>query len=275
MAPYSVLMSVYAKEQPKYLSEAIDSMLAQTIAPDEVVIVCDGPLTGELNSVLDKYATSYKETFKVVRLAKNGGLGNALRIGIKECSNDFIARMDSDDISLPDRIQKQMDAFERDASLGMVGSNVEEFYDSPEHPVAKVILPETHDEIVRFSRKRCAFRHPSLLYKKEEVLKAGNYSSEYLRFEDTDLFSRMLAAGCRCHNVQDFCVKMRISKDFYERRGGVEYIHSMIRVKYALVQRGTSSPIDFLISAFGQALICALPNSLRRSFYMRFLRENI
>ena len=147
---YSVLMSVYFKEKPEWLDNSIKSMLEQTIIPNEFVIVEDGKLTNELYSVLDKYIKKYPNIFKIVKIEKNGGLGPALKRGIEECKNEYIARMDSDDYCLPNRIEKEFEIFEKYPELGMVGTNVAEFTNSINNIVSIVILPETNEEIIHF-----------------------------------------------------------------------------------------------------------------------------
>lgn len=269
---YSVLMSVYRKERAEYFDEAIQSMLGQTIAPSEFVIVCDGPLTAELDKVIGHYEELHDSLFRIVRLPHNMGLGNALAEGITHCKNEWIARMDSDDFCLPNRIEMQYAALKRNPSLGLIGTNVVEFIGSVDHVVAKVILPETDEEIRRYYRRRCAFRHPSLLFKKDEVLKAGNYSSRYYLFEDMDLFGRMIAGGTIAYNVQECLTQVRVSEDFYQRRGGIRYLKAMGSVRMMLLRIGVTRPLDFIISLSGQALVCLMPNKVRSAFYRRFLR---
>lgn len=269
---YSVLMSVYRKERADYFEDAIRSMLNQTIAPSEFVIVCDGPLTVELDKVIERYKETHGSLFVIVRLPQNMGLGNALAIGITHCKYEWIARMDSDDLCSPNRIEMQLFALNRNPSLGLIGTNVVEFLGSVDHVVAKVILPETDEEIRRYYRRRCAFRHPSLLFKKDEVLKAGNYSSRYYLFEDMDLFGRMIAGGTITYNVQECLTQVRVSEDFYQRRGGVRYLKAMSSVRMMLLRIGVTKPFDFAISLFGQALVCLMPNKVRSAFYRRFLR---
>ena len=210
---YSVLMSVYYKEVPKWFDESIDSMFAQTIKPDELVLVEDGPLTDELYEIIEKYKKKYPKEFKVIKIEKNVGLGPALKKGVEECSNEYIARMDSDDYSLPQRIEKEFEIFESNPDIDIVGTNVSEFIDSLDNVVCNVVLPEQNDEIIKFSKKRNPFRHSSIMFKKSKVLKAGNYREYYL-CEDYDMWLRMIRSGCKCYNIQDVYVYMRIGKDF-------------------------------------------------------------
>lgn len=268
---YSVLMSVYYKDKPDWLKYSIDSMLNQTIYPSEIVIVEDGKLTKELEDIILKYEKEYPQLFHIVRREKNSGLGVALSIGIKECKYEYVARMDSDDYSCSERIEKQFEIFER-YNLGLVGTNVEEFGHDIKDIKSHVILPEKQEEIYKFSKKRCPFRHPSLLYKKSEVLSAGNYREFYL-CEDYDLYVRMLRNGCKCYNIQEPLVYMRIGKDFYKRRGGIKYMKTILKFKNEQLKSGYFSLGDYLKSTIPHIIVCLMPNLLRDYVYRNFLRK--
>lgn len=269
---YSILMAVYFKEKPEWLKYSIESMLNQTIFPTEFVIVKDGQLTDELDRVIEEFQKEYPRLFKIVELKQNGGLGPALKRGILECNNEFIARMDSDDYSLPNRIEKQFEIYDKNPELGLVGSNVDEFTDDISNVTCHVILPEKHEEIYKFSKRRCPFRHPSLLYKKSEVLAAGNYRKFYL-CEDYDLYVRMLRNGCKCYNIQDVLVLMRIGKDFYKRRGGWKYMKTILKFKNEQLKNGYFTIGDYLKSTIPHIVVCLMPNAIRDYIYRNFLRK--
>lgn len=269
---YSVLMSVYYKEKSEWLDYSIKSMMNQTIKPTEFVLVEDGPLTPDLDKVIESYQQEYPNIFKIIKIEKNGGLGPALQRGILECSNEFIARMDSDDYSLPNRIEKQFAVFENNPELGLIGTNVEEFKNDITNIDCHVILPENHEDIYKFSKRRCPFRHPSLLYKKSEVLKAGNYREFYL-CEDYDLYVRLLRNGCKCYNIQEPLVYMRVGADFYKRRGGIKYLKTILKFKNEQLKIGYFSITDYLKSTIPHIIVCLMPNSLRDYVYRNLLRK--
>lgn len=269
---YSVLMSVYFKENPIWFRDSIESMLSQTIKPSEFVIIEDGPLTFELDKVVRTYKEKYPEIFKIIKIDKNAGLGLALKLGIENCTNEFIARMDSDDYCKADRIEKQFNIFLKNPDLGMVGTNVIEFVDNPENVISKVVLPENQEQIYEFSKKRNPFRHPSIMYKKSEVLKAGNYREYYL-FEDYDMWVRMIRAGCQCYNIQEFITYMRINADFYARRGGVKYLKSIYKFKKEQHNIGYINFANFLIAFIPHAIVCLMPNYFRNVVYRKILRK--
>jgi len=265
-------MSVYYKEKTEWLKYSIESMLNQTIKPSEFVIVEDGKLTDELETVIQNYENTYKDLFHVVRLEKNQGLGIALSIGIKECKYEYIARMDSDDYSVPTRIEEQFEIFSQKTNVGMVGTNVDEFQDDISNVISHVILPHTQEEIVKFSKTRCPFRHPSLLYKKSEVLNAGNYRDFYL-CEDYDLYIRMIKNGCQCYNIQKPLVFMRINENFYKRRGGIKYLKTMLKFKTIQFKDGYFSFGDYLKGCISHTIVCLMPNAIRKCIYVNFLRK--
>lgn len=269
---YSVLISVYCKEKPEWLKESIESMLNQTIKPAEIVIVKDGRLTQELDLVIKKFVDNFPGLFQIISLKENVGLGPALAIGIEKCRFEYIARMDSDDISLNTRCEKQLKYFENNSNLDIVGSYEVEFENRMEEVVSVHKVPERENEIKEAMRRRCSILHPTVIYKKEAVLKAGNYRDIRL-YEDYDLFLRMvLENNCCSYNVQEGLYYMRINSDFYKRRGGISYLKTVVCFKFRQYRKRYISLMDFIVSAGGQAVVCLMPNSLRRKFYIRFLR---
>ena len=240
---YSVLMSVYFKEQPQFLEIAIRSMIEQSIMPDQFIIVKDGPLTPELDAVINDYICRYPELFTIISNETNLGLGPALRKGVLESRNELIARMDSDDFCVTDRIEKQLQVFKKYPEIGMVGSYEAEFIDNVNNVVAVHKVPEKNHEIKQFMRRRCAVLHPTVIFKKSAVIAAGNYqkSSVYAIYEDYDLFARMIFdADIKCFNIQECLYYIRTSEDFYQRRGGVEYAKTVLRFKWHLFRKKNS-----------------------------------
>lgn len=272
MEKYSVLMSVYYKERPEWLDEAVKSMLTQTLPPDEFVIIKDGKLTAELDGVIDKYVNEYPDSFNVVELEKNCGLGLALNKGVMACGNDIIARMDSDDIALPERCEREMKCLADDPSLQIVGSSVMEFCGDIDNTISFRKLPETNEEINAFAHKRCPFAHPSVMYRKQAVLDAGNYR-HYPFFEDYDLWIRMLQKGSKCLNLGDCLVYMRVNDDFYKRRGGIKYLKTVLKFKKEQYKSGFYSFKDYVISAGSHTAVCLMPNFLRDFVYRKMLRK--
>ena len=268
--PYSVLMSVYQKERPDWLIMSVESMMAQTVSPHDIVMVEDGPLTPELYTALDKLEETYPCLLRVP-LEKNVGLGPALAEGVLHCPCELIARIDTDDYAYPTRCQEQLDAM-RIQQADMVGSNVNEFIDSLMNITAQRILPETHDQIIQFSKKRTPIAHPSVMFKKSIVLDAGNYRNQYL-VEDYDLFVRMFQKGAKAYNIQKPLVGMRVSEEFYLRRGGIPYLKSLLSFNKQLLHCGWYTLKDYLFRSGGNIALALMPNHLRDWTYRRFLRK--
>ena len=266
---YSVLMSVYFKEQPNNLRQAMESMRQQTVPTDNFVLVCDGPLTPELDAVVKEEQEKFGDVLHVVQLSENSGLGNALNVGLKSCRNDLVARMDSDDLSRPDRCEKQLKLFSEHPEVALSSGTVSEFLTDPEMPTGKRTLPITDVEIRIFSRKRNPMNHPCVMFRTKAVEKAGGYSETYHLFEDYYLWVRMLMKGYKARNVADILLDMRSPADMYQRRGGKKYAGDMLRFHQWMRRKGWSSEADYLTGAVPHALVCVLPNGLRKLVYRK------
>jgi glycosyltransferase involved in cell wall biosynthesis len=191
MDKYSVLMSLYIKEKPEYLKLAIQSMIDQTVQPDEIVIVKDGKITAELQTVLSEYKNKYPALFIIIGYEENRGLGFALNFGLEHAKNELIVRMDTDDIAKPERCEKQLKMFAENQELAIIGSYVDEFYSTPDEIVSVRSVPTTHEAIYEFAKRRSAFNHPTVVFKKSAVLSVGGYS-DLRRNQDVDLFGRIV-----------------------------------------------------------------------------------
>lgn len=270
---YSVLMSVYYKEKPDWLEYSLSSMMNQTVLCDEFVLVEDGPLTDDLDKVIERFVDEFPELFKIVKIKKNGGLGPALALGITKCSNEIIIRMDSDDYSIPTRCERLLETYVNNPDCDVIGSYEVEFENGIDDIFAVHKVPIDRDKVYEAMKKRCSLLHPTVLYKKSSVLKAGNYRSVKL-YEDYDLFMRMIRENKMIgYNIPEELYFIRINDDFFKRRGGIEYMKTATKFKYSQLKARNISLKDFIISAGGQAVVCMLPNKLRKKFYLKFLRR--
>ena len=269
---YSVLMSVYYKEKTEYLSKSIDSMLNQTIAPNEIVIVKDGPLTDELDKLIDQYVNKNPLLFKIIKSEVNIGLGRALNLGLKNCKNELVARMDTDDISFPNRCEKQLELFKNDKDLVIVGTAIDEFYDNPEEIISSRVVPDKHERIYEFMKRRSAFNHPTVMYKKSKVLEHGGYA-DLKRNQDVDLFGRMIFSGCKASNLSESLLLFRSNKDLAKRRKSWENTKSYINVIKSFWKMGYSSISDYIIVSLGQSIMFICPTSVQNWMYKKFLRK--
>ncbi|MCM1263702.1 MAG: glycosyltransferase [Butyrivibrio sp.] len=268
---YSVLMSVYKNDNPDYLIQAVESMLQQTVLPEQFVLVVDGPVSGEINTVISKYEGN-EGLFTVVRIKENGGLANALNVGLEYCRNELVARMDADDISLPTRCERELEMFARNKKLALCGTHIDEFYDVPEnvHTVRKV--PLDYESIKKFIKRRQPFNHPTVMYRKSEVIRCGGYG-QLKRKQDFDLFSRMINEGCYALNVDASLLKFRADRGSYKRRKSWDYVKSSIYVGFLNFKRGYCSIVDFAYIVCGQMALYIMPLKAMAYVSDNFLRE--
>jgi len=268
---YTALVPVYAKDRPEWLELALTSLSNQTVPPTHWVVVADGPLTPELDRLLDSY--SKQENFHVCRIASNVGLGRALAVGVENCATELIARLDADDYAVETRCATQLEYLNRHPEVAAVGTNVVEFIDTLDRVVSEVKLPTTHDEILPYAKRRNPMRHPALMYRKSAVVAAGNYR-DFRYGQDYDLVVRLLMSGARLSNLNENLTYMRVGEDFYRRRGGWKYLKAILKLKREFVRYRFYSYSDFVVAALGHAVIILIPTSARECIYRRVLRRS-
>lgn len=269
---YSVLMSVYYKEHPDYLRQSMQSIYDQTVPTDDFVLVCDGPLTPELDAVIADMQRQFGPRLNVCRLLKNGGLGKALNFGIGQCKNDLVARMDSDDVSRPDRCERQLAVFRDHPEYSLVSGIVEEFSDTITNVSVRRIVPEHQNDIIDFAKKRNPFNHPCIMYKKSDVDAAGGYQDFYL-LEDYYLWIRMLQQGFIGYNLQEPLLWMRAGSDMYKRRGGWKYVQSQRNLFKYMAQTGFITESQYQIQGMIRLIGAVVPNWLRTFLFKQILRN--
>lgn len=269
MEKYSVLMSLYKKEKPEYLRLAIDSMLNQTVKPDEIVLVEDGPLTDELYAVLDEYGDKLTR----VRNEKNLGLGLALNVGLRACRNELVARMDTDDISKPERCEEQLRYFEQHPETDIVGGDIAEFIGDETNIIGKRMVPQTDAEIREYMKKRCAFNHMSVMYKKTAVEAAGGYQDWFWN-EDYYLWIRMWLNGAVFGNTGTVLVNVRTGEEMYQRRGGKKYFKSEKGLQDYMLEHRMIGFGTYAMNVSKRFVVQEmLPNSVRGWVFRKFARK--
>ena len=268
---FSVLMSVYFKESPSYLEAALSSVFTQTVMPDEVVLVEDGPLTSELDETINKFEQEYPTILKVVKFETNRGLGKALHDGLLECSNEIVFRMDTDDIAHKDRFEKQLKIF-KEKNVDVVGSNITEFDETMTNITSHRIVPEHDEDIKKMAKSRNPINHVTVAMKKSKVIEAGNYISMYY-FEDYYLWIRMMKIGAIFYNVQESLTDVRGGNDMIKRRGGKKYIKPIINFEKAILKLGYISKFEFLKNVLQRVIVSLIPNHFRFFVYKILLRK--
>ena len=269
---FSVLMSLYIKEKPEYFRQCMESMLRQTVLPDEIVIVKDGPLTVELENTLAEYVAADPELYTIVPLEKNVGLGLALAEGLLHCRNELVARMDTDDIAAKDRFEKQLRAFADHPEIDICGGQITEFEGRVDNIVAKRTVPTDHTSIVQYQKRRDAFNHVTVMFKKSAVLRAGNYQSALL-MEDTLLWANMIMTGAKCMNLEDTLVFVRVGADMFERRGGWKYFLKYKEGRKKVYETGFISRWDYFYTLTVQLAVALMPQKLRGFVFKKMLHR--
>lgn len=272
MENYSVLMLVYKGEEPANFHEAIQSMLDQTVVTNDFVIVCDGPLTKELDAVLDAFVSRYPGLFQIVRLPKNIGEGLAGNPGLQACRNELIAKMDSDDISVPDRCEKQLARFAANPQLALLGGVIEEFDNRTGKVISIRSTPLDNSGIRRFARRRSPMNNVTVMYRRTAALAAGGYR-DLRRGTDYDLYLRMLIHGCYAENLPDTLVKVRVDVGDYRRRASWATLKGCAGIWWYAWRKGFSSLADLLICLAAQMLMIICPGPVQQKIYMKFLRH--
>lgn len=262
-------MSVYGGSKADQVAEAIESVFAQTLSPSELVLVIDGPIGAALEDTIARL--SQNVPMNIVRISANGGLGAALSRGLLNCKHELVARMDGDDICVPNRFEIQAKAFIDDPDLDISGGCVSEFGVSPHLPTALRGSPLNHKAIVFWGKLRCPFNHMTVMYKKSTVLRAGNYSPAFRGIEDYELWGRLILAGAKCGNVPDILVHARTGNAMLGRRRGLFYARQELRLAIHLFRLGFLSLWHFLVWAFVRVPLRLLPQSILSWIY-RLLR---
>lgn len=271
---FSVITSVYKNDKPEYVRVALDSMLVnQTIKPAEIVLVQDGPVPAELSSLLNEYECKYAGVMNIIRLEKNGGLGHALQLGNKAAKYDLVARMDSDDICLPNRFETQLAYMEQHHDCDIVGGQMTEFIGEPTNIVGKRNVPLSDNDIKEYMKSRCALNHVTVMFRKNAVLKAGNYQDWFWN-EDYYLWVRMWLKGCAFGNVSDTLVNVRSGADQYARRGGMKYFKSEKGIQRYMLDNHLINWGGYIVNVTKRLIVqVLLPNSIRGWVFRTFARS--
>lgn len=330
--PFSVAMSVYGKDNAEWLDMALNSIIEQTIKPNEIVLVVDGTVPKSIHDVIDKYSIickadewncakiqnkilkagaehhhsdalrkkagedtginavydtkmendglsdksfrqSERVVLKVIQLSENKGLGNALRIAIKNCSNELIARMDSDDIAVSNRFEQQIGIMVSNPEVDIVGGDIQEFVDIVDNCVGKRVVPVSDKDIKEYLKKRCPFNHMTVMYKKSAVMKAGGYKDLFWN-EDYYLWIRMVESGCSMTNTGTVLVNVRVGEDMYKRRGGKKYFKSEKYLQDYMLQKKIIGVGTYICNIWKRMIVQVLmPNSLRGWVFKKFARN--
>lgn len=271
--PFSVSMCVYGGDRPDWFRTAVDSLLAQTLLPSEIVIVVDGPVPDTLNEILAEYEQN--PLFHILRLPENRGHGEARRAGLAACSHEIVAIMDADDISLPERFARQIPLLAADPTLAVVGANITEFIGEPENIVACRAVQESDAAIKHDMKTRCPINMVTVAFRRSEVERVGGIVDWYGE-EDYYLWIRMAQAGCRFANLPESLVNVRIGEEMYGRRGGKRYYESERKLQKYMLQHKMIGYGTYLLNVSKRFVVQRLlPNRLRGWVFRVFARKKV
>ena len=268
---FSVLISVYFKETPTHLSECLESLIHQTVKANEIILVEDGKLNDGLYDVINRFSEKF-HTLKIVSYEENMGLGYALQHGLQHCSHELVARMDADDICYPERFEKELDIFQSHPEIAVVSSWISTFSKDISQIENIKTIPEFDHEIKEYAISRNPVNHPACMFRKSKVLEAGNYKPFYL-LEDYYLWIRMINKGYIFYNIQEPLVYFRQSNDTFERRGGIRYIQSDIRLQTYAFRSGFINIRQYIRNLGIRVFVRLVPNKIRKYLYLFFLRD--
>lgn len=268
---FSVSMCVYGGDNAKWFETSVESVLSQTLVPNEIVLVVDGPVPDDLNAVILKLEE--KDTFKVIRLEKNQGHGIARKTGLDNCTNELVAIMDADDICTRNRFEMQIEAFHNYPDSDIVGGMITEFIDMPDNVVGKRIVPLEDSEIKEYMQRRCPMNLVTVMFKKSSIEKVGGFIDWYCE-EDYYLWLRMALANMRFRNVDDVLVNVRVGKEMYQRRGGVKYFKSEAKLQKYMLDNKIIGFSRYLINVTERLILQVLmPNKMRSFIFQKLARS--
>ena len=267
---FSVLMSVYKNDNPEYVEVAINSLINQTLKPNQIVIMVDGPISSELDNVLKKYKNN--QLFDIYYRNVNKGLGITLNEGLRKCKYSYVARMDADDESENDRFEKQINYLSEHLDIDCIGSNMNEYDEKMDKIVSQKLVPQTSDEIKKYLKKRNPMNHPTVIYKKEKVLEVNSYE-DYPFFEDYYLWAKMIKNGSNFYNIQENLYRFRAGSSMIKRRGGKSYLNNIKKLEKGLLNLNIINKREYTSNIIKRYFIAIMPNSFRKIFYKVFLRK--
>lgn len=272
MEKFSVLMSVYFKENPEFFDLSLESNLVkQTLTPNEFVLICDGELTPELESVIDKYQKLYPKILKVYR-KENGGLGKALNFGLPKCTYPLIARSDSDDVCTPDRFETQVKFLEKHPEIGIISAYIDEFVDDWSKPTRVKTLPLEHEELYQMAKFRNPLNHMAVMMRKYDVIRIGSYHHiPYV--EDYELWVRAMINGIKIANIGEVLVHARTGNGMVHRRGTKKYIKSWHLMNKDMLKAGMIGYGTYIRNMMAITAFVFMPVGFKEFLYKKVLRK--
>ncbi|QOY97237.1 glycosyltransferase [Leuconostoc citreum] len=264
-------MSVYSGSNSIFFKESLESIVEQTVLPNQLIIIKDGPVSDNVEKIISSFVDQFENIkIKVIPFQKNVGLGVGLAKGVLESDYELIARMDSDDIATKDRFELQLKMFAKDKNLDIIGGQLFEFTDKITNTVGQRRVPLDHEHIVEFAKQRSPLNHPTVMFKKQSIIAAGNYG-DFRNFEDYDLWIRAINYGLKFANSDQKLIYMRVGDGLYKRRGGVDYLVRYYKLKNNARRLGVGSTRNMLYCDLIMTVNVLMPSKLREKLYKNLL----
>ncbi len=272
---FSVLSSIYHKEHPLHFNSCMESIWdKQTLKPTEIVLIEDGPLTPELDQIIAKWQAKLGKTLRVKKLEQNVGTGKAKNIGLQECTYDIVCIVDTDDIYVPERFEKQIKFLEKNPDVSIVGGQILEFVEDTQNPTGMRNVPLSNEDLRNYAKKQSPFNNMTITYRKSHILEVGGYQ-HHLWMEDYNLFLRVIAKGHKIQNLPDVLVYARIDNGMHGRRKGFQYIKSEKQLLDLKKQLKLQNPLYANMLFLVRSAFRLLPANLLGKIYNTFLRKDI
>jgi len=261
-------MPFYNGDQSEHLHDALKSLANQSLPADEIVLVQDGPVNARLSQVVQAWQEKLPSLNWHV-LQENQGLSAALNAGIALAKHEWLARMDADDICLPNRFEKQLSLISSDPSLSILGSWIQEYDETMQEAKGIRKLPESDEEVRAYARWRCPFNHMTVMYRKSVLEKVGAYKDYGAVGDDYELWARFIMQGYKTANIQEVLVLARTGDDFFKkRRRGMKYFKNEVREINELYRMGLLRPWHYLFHFCTKAIVRLSPPWLVKIFYL-------
>ncbi len=275
MMSFSVLSSIYHKEHALHFNSCMESIWdKQTLKPTEIVLIEDGSLTPELDQIIAKWQAKLGRVLRVKKLEQNVGTGKAKNIGLQECTYDIVCIVDTDDIYVPERFEKQIKFLEKNPDISIVGGQILEFVEDTQNPTGMRNVPLSNEELRNYAKKQSPFNNMTIAYRKSHIFEVGGYQ-HHLWMEDYNLFLRVIAKGYKIQNLADVLVYARIDNGMHGRRKGLEYIKSEKQLLNLKKQLKLQNPIHANMLFLIRSAFRLMPSSLLGKIYNTFLRKKV
>lgn len=270
---FSVCISVYKNDSVTCFTQALQSVLDQTLRPNEIVLVVDGPVGRDLNDIIIDFESTYP-FIHVIRLEYNCGHAIARQTALVAAKHELIAIMDSDDIAVKDRFEKQINIFKNSPDVDVLGGQIFEFINDTTNVIGIRKVPLDDSNIKKYLKSRCPMNLVTVMMKKSAVLKVGGYVDWYCE-EDYYLWIRMVLNGCKFANIPDNLVYVRVGDEMYQRRGGYRYFKSEAKLQYFMLQNKVITLSHYSFNIIVRLIVQVLmPNKIRGFVFQKLFRQS-